>query len=46
MDNGSRSGNPLPYNQSCGNFYYAPTGNELLNIFKAIAGRIFTRINQ
>ena len=31
---------------SCGNYYFAPSGAELLDIFKAIAGRIFTRINQ
>jgi Flp pilus assembly protein TadG len=31
---------------SCGNYYFAPTGAELLNVFKAIAGRIFTRINR
>ncbi|HLF25475.1 MAG TPA: vWA domain-containing protein [Anaerolineae bacterium] len=32
--------------KSCGNYYFAPSGPQLLNIFKAIAGRIFTRINQ
>ena len=31
--------------QSCGNYYFAPTGNQLIQIFRAIAGRIFTRIN-
>jgi hypothetical protein len=32
--------------QPCGNYYFAPSGDELLDIFRAIAGRIFTRINQ
>jgi Flp pilus assembly protein TadG len=47
MDNGNRStGTPLPYDQSCGNYYYAPDAGELVDIFTAIAGRIFTRISQ
>ena len=29
----------------CGNYYFAPTGNDLLRIFLEIAGRIFTRIS-
>lgn len=53
-DDGDLSTNPCagvpnstPANpRNCGNYYFAPTGNELVNIFKAIAGRIFTRINQ
>lgn len=32
--------------QSCGNYYFAPSGDQLLDIFRAIAGRIFTRINK
>jgi len=32
--------------QTCGNYYFAPTAAELRDIFKSIAGRIFTRINQ
>jgi Flp pilus assembly protein TadG len=35
-----------PVATSCGNYYFAPSGGELLDIFRAIAGRIFTRINQ
>ncbi|NIS80273.1 MAG: VWA domain-containing protein [Anaerolineales bacterium] len=30
--------------QSCGNYYYSPTGSGLLQVFEAIASRIFTRI--
>jgi Flp pilus assembly protein TadG len=30
----------------CGNYYYAPTGNDLIPVFDAIAGRIFTRITK
>lgn len=29
---------------SCGNYYFAPTGADLLPVFQAIADRIFTRI--
>ncbi len=29
---------------SCGNYYFAPTGAELQEIFEAIASRIFTRL--
>jgi hypothetical protein len=29
---------------SCGNYYYAPTGAGLIQVFEAIASRIFTRI--
>lgn len=35
-----------PAGTPCGNYYYAPSGAQLLQVFKAIAGRIFTRINQ
>lgn len=36
----------IPSEVSCGNYYFAPNATELLSIFKQIAGRIFTRINQ
>jgi hypothetical protein len=29
---------------SCGNYYFSPTGGGLLQVFEAIASRIFTRI--
>jgi hypothetical protein len=29
---------------SCGNYYYSPTGSGLMEVFEAIASRIFTRI--
>ena len=29
---------------SCGNYYFSPTGSGLLQVFEAIASRIFTRI--
>ncbi|HJX41680.1 MAG TPA: hypothetical protein VJ345_09475, partial [Anaerolineales bacterium] len=29
---------------SCGNYYFSPTGSGLLKVFEAIASRIFTRI--
>lgn len=32
--------------QPCGNYYFAPTGAELQQIFADIASRIFTRINK
>ena len=28
----------------CGNYYYSPTGAGLLEVFEAVASRIFTRI--
>jgi hypothetical protein len=40
------SGALLPAKQSCGNYYYAPQGSDLLPIFEDIAGRIYTRISQ
>ena len=30
--------------ESCGNYYFSPTGAGLLEVFEAIASRIFTRI--
>ena len=33
-----------PTAQSCGNYYFSPTGSGLLRVFEAIASRIFTRI--
>jgi hypothetical protein len=30
--------------ENCGNYYYSPTGSGLLEVFEAIAARIFTRI--
>jgi hypothetical protein len=30
----------------CGNYYFAPTGNQLDRVFEDIASRIFTRIHQ
>jgi hypothetical protein len=32
------------YGDWCGNYYFAPTGPELVNIFEDIASRIFTRL--
>ena len=31
---------------SCGNYYFAPTGAQLVQIFEDIASRIFTRLTQ
>jgi hypothetical protein len=48
-DDGDLATNPCagaPSGADCGNYYFAPSGSELLQVFKAIAGRIFTRINQ
>ena len=36
----------LPANQNCGNYYYAPTGAYLDQIFESIASRIFTKISR
>jgi Flp pilus assembly protein TadG len=33
-----------PTGQSCGNYYFSPTGSGLMEVFEAIASRIFTRI--
>jgi hypothetical protein len=34
----------VPSGFQCGNYYFAPGGNDLLRIFLEIAGRIFTRL--
>lgn len=36
----------VPVGQSCGNYYFAPTGSQLVSIFEDIASRIFTRLTQ
>ena len=36
----------IPATQNCGNYYYAPTGAFLDQIFEAIASRIFTKISR
>jgi hypothetical protein len=46
-DDGDPSTDPCsgkPIGQSCGNYYYSPTGTGLIEVFEAIASRIFTRI--
>jgi hypothetical protein len=46
-DDGDPSTDPcagVAKGQSCGNYYYSPTGGGLLQVFEAIASRIFTRI--
>jgi hypothetical protein len=35
---------PAGLGADCGNYYYSPTGSGLLEVFEAIASRIFTRI--
>ncbi len=35
-----------PPGQDCGNYFFAPSGNDLVRIFEEIASRIFTRITQ
>jgi hypothetical protein len=48
-DEGSRLNDPcvgLPATQNCGNYYYAPTGAYLSQIFESIATRIFTKISR
>lgn len=45
---GSEVPNPCytaPSGVQCGNYYFAPTGDQLLGIFLQIAGRIFTRLS-
>jgi hypothetical protein len=37
---------PAPVGTSCGNYYFAPSGDQLITIFEDIADRIFTRIIQ
>ncbi|MBN1373594.1 MAG: VWA domain-containing protein [Anaerolineaceae bacterium] len=48
-DDGDRNTNPCALTtakRSCGNYYYAATGADLLPIFEDIASRIYTRITQ
>jgi hypothetical protein len=35
-----------PADDNCGNYYYAPTGAYLDQIFESIAARIFTKISR
>jgi hypothetical protein len=35
---------PANIGESCGNYYFSPTGTGLIQVFEAIASRIFTRI--
>lgn len=39
-------GTPVPPQQNCGNYYYAPSGAYLNQIFESIATRIFTKISR
>lgn len=46
-DDGDRETNPcatVGATRSCGQYYYAPSGNELIAIFEDIATRIYTRL--
>jgi len=52
-DEGSRGndacnplGIPVPTQTNCGNYYYAPSGDYLNQIFESIANRIFTKISR
>jgi hypothetical protein len=48
-DDGDPSTDPcsgVAKGNSCGNYYFSPTGSGLLKVFEAIASRIFTRITQ
>ncbi|NPV84809.1 MAG: VWA domain-containing protein [Anaerolineae bacterium] len=48
-DDGDRTTDPchgVANKRKCGNYYYAPTGNQLLPIFEDIASRIYTRIRE
>jgi hypothetical protein len=48
-DDGSRGNDPclgIPAGDNCGNYYYAPSGAYLSQIFENIAGRIFTKISR
>jgi hypothetical protein len=38
-------GTPVPPQTNCGNYYYAPSGSYLNQIFESIANRIFTKIS-
>jgi hypothetical protein len=39
-------GTPVPPQRNCGNYYYAPSGSYLNQIFESIANRIFTKISR
>jgi hypothetical protein len=46
-DDGNPTTNPcgsVATGNDCGNYYFSPTGSGVLQVFEAIAGRIFTRI--
>jgi len=48
-EDGERDTDPctgIPATQNCGNYYYAPTGAYLDQIFENIASRIFTKISR
>ena len=48
-EDGERDTDPctgVPATQNCGNYYYAPTGAYLDQIFENIASRIFTKISR
>ncbi len=48
-DDGDRTTDPckdIATTKDCGQYYYAPDGDQLLPIFEDIAGRIYTRITQ
>jgi len=48
-DDGDRTTDPcsgVPAKRSCGQYYYAPSGNSLLPIFENIDSRIYTRISE
>jgi hypothetical protein len=36
----------VPIGQDCGNYFFAPSGAQLIQIFEEIASRIFTRLTQ
>jgi hypothetical protein len=36
----------LGYQTQCGNYWYAPTGQQLEGVFEEIASRMFTRLSQ
>jgi hypothetical protein len=36
----------VPVGQDCGNYFFAPSGAQLIQIFEEIASRIFTRLTQ
>jgi hypothetical protein len=40
------NGTPVPPEKNCGNYYYAPSGSYLNQIFESIANRIFTKISR